>query len=205
MGRGIGKAEGLPRIRVSELSTRRAEFSDHCNPAFVCFGGTTLYARSQAVLDVAIGRLQETVLRICREHLILPRGSLNKLVTEELAEKLDKNLVGAVVGRLLSLGELHALPCLSVNSLPFYALASAERAAELGELIHRTQEFLRENGTLSPREVQSLCFPDRAWGTYMASSLILNHLAYLGTAVFLDRELFAWPMEVEDALREAVR
>ena len=205
MGRAIGKSKGSPRILVGELKTRRAEFSDHCDPAFVSFGGTTLYAKSQALLDAAIEQLQETVLWVCREHLILPRASLNKLVREEVAEELDRYLLGAIVGRLVSLGELEALPCLSVNSLPFNAFAGADRAAELGEMIHRAEDLLRRNGTLSPREVQGLCFPDRGWGTYVASLLILNHLAYLGRAVFLDRELFAWPKEVEDALRKAVR
>jgi hypothetical protein len=205
MGRGIGKLGSLPRVRVGELKTRRAEFPDLCDPAFVSFGGTTLYAKSQAILDAAIERLQKTVLWVCREHLILPRAVLNKLVTEQLAEELDRSLVGAIVGRLLSLGELEALPCLSVNSLPFTAVASARRVAELGEMILRAEDLLRRNGTLSPREVQALCFPDRGWGTYVASSLILNHLAYLGRAVFLDRELFAWPKEVEDALRKAIR
>jgi hypothetical protein len=205
MGRGIGTPGSFPRIRVGELKMRRSEFSEHRDPASVSFGGTTLYAKSQALLDSAIGRLQKTVLWVCREHLILPRASLNKLVREELAEELDRYLVGTIVGRLLSLGELEALPCLSVNSLPFNAFASAGRAAELGEMIHRAEDLLRRNGTVSPREVQGLCFPDRGWGTYVASSLMLNHLVYLGRAVFLDRELFAWPKEVEDALRKAVR
>jgi hypothetical protein len=205
MGRRIGKTEGLPRIRVGELKMRRAEFSDDCDPAFVSFGGTTLYATSQRLLDAAIERLQKSVLRVCGEHLILPRASINKLVREELAEELDKSLIGTIVGRLLSVGELEALSCLSVNSLAFNALTSAGRAVELGGIIHRAEDFLRKNGTVSPREVQGLFFPDREWGTYMASSLILNHLAYLGRAVFLDRELFAWPKEVEDALRKAVR
>ena len=71
-------------------------------------------------------------------------------------------------------------------------------------MIRRAEDLLKRNGTVSPREVQGLCFPDREWGTYVASRY-MNHLAYLGRAVFLDRELFAWPKEVEDALRKAVR
>jgi len=204
-GRGIGRRGSTPRVRVGQLKTRRAEFSDHCDPAFVSYGGTTLYAKSQTLLDRAIKRLQETVLWACGEHLILPRTSLNKLVQEELAEELDRSLVGAIVGRLLSLGELEALPCLSVNSLPFNALVRADRVAELCEQIQRAEDLLRKNGTVSAREVQGLCFPNRDWGTYVASLFMLNHLVYLGRAVFLDSELFAWPKEVENALRKAVR
>ena len=102
MGR-IGKSGGLPPIRVGELKTRRAEFPDDCDPAFISFGGTTLYAKSQALLDAAIERLRKSVLWFCREHLILPRASLNKLVREQLAEELDRFLVGAIVGRRLAL------------------------------------------------------------------------------------------------------
>src|SRR5690348_13449135 len=122
MGRRIEKRDGSPRARVGELRTRRADFSDRSDPAFVCFGGTTLYAKNSTVLDAAIHLLKETVLWASGEHLILPRASLNKLVREELAEELDRSVVGAVIGRLLSLGEIETLACLSVNSLTFTAL-----------------------------------------------------------------------------------
>lgn len=190
------------QIQIAELKTRRANFSGRAQPASVSFGGTTIYARNEAVLQQVISALQDLILKLLGQHLILPRASLNKLMREALGEDLERPILGALLGRLLSLGKVQALVCLTVNSLTFSVYVSADRLAELAEKVRAAEELLCKNGTMSPREMQTVCFPSREWGTYTACHFVLSNLAYRGLAVFLDKELFAFPKEVYDALRK---
>jgi hypothetical protein len=196
---------GSGRVRISDVKTRRADFSERVHPASRSLGGTTLYAKSEGVLDGAIGMIEGAVLSVMGDHLILARQWLGKLVREKTGEDLDRSVLAAVVGRLLSLGKIENLVCLSVNSRMFSVMVRSDRLAEVAQHVAQVELLLRGNSTLSPREVQGACFPDRGWGTYYGSLFILSHLAYNGRAVFLDKELFAWPKEVEDALRKIVR
>jgi hypothetical protein len=70
--------------------------------------------------------------------------------------------------------------------------------------IRQAKQLLRQNKTLSPSELEAECFPQRKWGTLAASKFILQHLAYIGTAVFHDQEIFGWPSEVENAFRHHI-
>ena len=118
---------------------------------------------------------------------------------------MDSAVFGAVLGRLLGLGDMEGLVTLTVNSRTFCVYVKGDRVAEAVANITRAEALLKEKGTLSPREVQNVCFPRREWGTYIASKFMLGHLAYLGRAVFMDQELFAWPQEVENAVRQTVQ
>jgi hypothetical protein len=204
MGRGIVRRNRSTRIRVGEISTRRSAFSDSPNTAWISFGGTTLYGRNQAILESGVERIQESLLAVTSKHLILLRPSLSKLVREELGTESDHVAFGAILGRLLCIGELAELVCLTVNSRKLEAFVSGKRVLELNAHLAEVEAILRIRGTLSPREVQTLCFSKREWGSYVASVSILGHLAYLGKAVFIDKDLFAWPKEVDDALRERI-
>jgi hypothetical protein len=202
MGRGgaVNSRSDGGRARLCDLKTRRSAFGASKEPASVAFGGTTLYSQSQTVLDSLIGRIQDEILCATTNHLILPRPALGKVVHDALGEEVDKPVFGAIVGRLLSIGQLEGVPCLTVHSRVFTVVANADRIPELSNHLTRIEDFLRKRGTVSTREVQGLCFPDRGWGTYIAASSILGHLAYIGRAVFVASELFAWPKEVENAL-----
>src|SRR5262249_41534767 len=154
----------------------------------IAFGGTTLYAPNEKVLNGAIAILKESINKATFRYLILSKPTLNKLVREDLGETPERLIFGAVLGNMLCLGDLETLTCLTVNSRTFPVFLNAARTSKLDESLMRVEKMLCSEGTLSPREVQRSLFPQREYTSYAASMFLLASLAYRGRAVYLDKE-----------------
>ena len=166
----------------------------------ISLGGTTLYAGSERKLHNAVAKLEESILESTLPHQTLVRNSVVKLTREAIGEEIPDRVFGAVFGKMLKLGRIRAIPCQTINGRILRVYLNDEKSTTLDEQLDIVRHMLRSSTAVDIRTAQRRCFPERGWGTYVASQHLLMHLVFLGHAVYADGDLFIWPTEVEDAV-----
>lgn len=183
---------------------RSIRTSDPREPGWheIQLGGTTVYARNKEDLLRVIGVIESAIERVLLDHLTLPRNVLKGKVKEAIEGfgGVSKGLFGAILGRMLRLGVLKVLPCLTVNGkikrVYIHSLKYEQHKQKVADLTGH----LKKNYTLNVKAAHHLCFPENGWATYFMAEDMLGHLAYRGLAVYEDKDLFIWPQEIEDAV-----
>src|SRR5262249_52050044 len=150
----------------------------------------------------AVGRIQKSIEHAVGEHLLLTRSQVKRLAEEHLEETVADRVFGAVLGLSLRFGLTCVLPCLTVNGRIWRMYFHNRNLPSLGEKLGLLDRLLSERTAVSVEAAQEACFPDRGWSTELIAKQLLSYLAYKGSAVLVDDDLFKSPIpSVASALR----
>jgi len=186
---------------ISRLSTSKADFDENDDYFSLSFGGLRVYAPSRNALDEGLMSLEKAILRELYAHFLLARSSVEKLVKEQLNIEPSRLLFAAATARLRRLGKVDALVCSTADNKPYYTFFHCERSAEINRATSDILDHLKTNETVSIRQIQARFFPSKPWGSYAAAAALVEALAWRGLATQVDKDLYAWPKEVDDAMR----
>jgi hypothetical protein len=145
--------------------------------------------------------LQATIEEVSHENLLLIHQLLLNLTRQQLGYSVEDRIFGAVLGRALRLGRIVVLPCLTVNNRILRTHFNSENAPIVSEKLSHLSGMLQNRPAVSVVAARAECFPDQAWGTSFMAQQLLGHLAYRGSAVCVDKDLFTFPRLVERAVR----
>ena len=186
-------------INFSEIVTRRPD-DDSRQWASMSLGGTSLYSRSETVLKSAIDLLQAAIEEVSHANLLLIRQLVLKMTRQQLAQSVSDRVFGAVLGRTLRLGRVIAVPCLTVNNRILRTHLNANNLLIFNEKLARLSAMLHARPAVTIVAARAECFPEQDWGTSFMAQQLLQHLAYRGQAVCVDKDLFVLPRTVEHAV-----
>lgn len=163
-------------------------------------GGTNVYASDHKAIELVVEGVAASIQHCLRPHLTLMRPSLEKLCREALRVDIEKRLFAAIFGSLLTKAVVVCIPCISINGNLFRCYSHRDNMPTFRQHCTWTVGALQKQSLVAIRELELHCFPTREWGTWASAMNILAHLAYLGFAVYVDKDLFAWPEEVVHAI-----
>jgi hypothetical protein len=186
---------------ISRLSTSKADFDKKHDYFSLSCGGIRVYAPNRDALDEGLISLEKAILKELYAHFLLTRSSVEKLVRERLNIGPSKLLFTATIARLRRLGTVDVLVCSAAANKPYYVFFHCERAAEVRKATNDTLSQLKTNETVSIRQIQARFFPSKPWGSYAAAAALVEALTWRGLATQVDKDLYAWPKEVNDAMR----
>ena len=184
-------------LPLSKIQTRQP---DSANWHMVTLGGTNLYAQDEKAMHVAIDRLEAAIDSALRAHFCLIRQVLHSVVKRELGEIVPDRIFGAVLGRALHSGRIMAIGCLTINSKVLRTHLHASTYPELTSKLKTLAGLLKSQTAVSVLTAQSACFPNREWGTTYMAQQLLGHLALRGLTVYVDKDLFLWPKDIDNAV-----
>jgi len=189
------------RLPLSEISTRRAAFAEASCVFSRTLGGTTLYCLDDELIQRAIETIGEAILSAVLPHVSLDRKWVLAKTAATLGQRVDSRCFGAVLGRELRLARVASVPCLAMSGKVYRVFIHSDNIARFREMVVSVIEGLQSSTSLTVREAERICFGGREWGTWSSTSHALAHAVHNGHAVYLDKDMFAWPTEVELALR----
>jgi hypothetical protein len=186
---------------VCRLSTNKADFRSVADFAEVQLGGIYVYSDSGESLHRGLGALETVIAEQSHKYFLCSRSGLDKQVSDFLGNSPGRAMLSAVFGRLRRVGTIDALTGVTFENKSFYSYFHIKRRNEVVKAIADTTETLKQQETLSVRQVQMRFFPSKPWGSFGAASALLGHLAWRGFAAQVDKDIYAWPREVADAFR----
>lgn len=186
---------------VCRLSTNKADFRSVADFAEVQLGGIYVYSDSRESLQHGLGALETLIAEQSYKLFLCSRSSLEKQVSDFLGNSPGRTMLSAVFGRLRRVGMIDALTGVTSENRCFYSYFHIKRRHEVIGAIAETMNTLKQQETLSVRQVQMRFFPSKPWGSFGAASALLSHLAWRGFAAQVDKDIYAWPREVADAIR----
>jgi len=166
----------------------------------VSLGGTTLYATEEGILGDAVEKIEGVINNVTLPHLTLIKNSVGKLTRESFSEPPTDKIFGAVFGKMLRLGRIKAITCMTENVRVYPVFLNSSNAEKLADSLEVVKDMLCTSKLVSTREVRRRLFPDEGWGTWPTANNLLQHLAFLGYAIYQDRDSFYWPADIEDAI-----
>jgi len=175
------------------LFSRDTDVLNASQPAAMRLGGITVYAPTEADLTRGINRLSGAIRDAVGLHPSLDRKLLLFVAAKELAERPDRRVFAAVLGRELSLGHMDCVPCASINGKTFRVYIADERIPDFLHRVDEIRTWLRRVRVLTVSEVRKRFFPQIGWGAWSSSAHLLARAAQLGFARQLDKYNFAWP------------
>jgi hypothetical protein len=166
--------------------------------AELTLGGITLYSSSLGCLKSRIDEVSAAIHAETKDQLLLIRQVLRSQIRARLDFDLSDRAFGAVLGRMLKVGDLKILLSLSSNLKLIRVLFQSANADRVNNILGDARQMLDQKGVISTSEVQLRHFKGRG-GYYMAQQ-ICGALVYQGRAVASDRDLFLIPFEVYRAV-----
>lgn len=170
--------------------------------AYCRLGGVTIYALNDDELRLHCDRVTAAMNRVMQAHASLARSHLEWLVEEDIKMRIDRRVLGALLGATLRLGILDQIPCAAVSGKVFRVYVHAASRPAFDERLVAVGAHLRKERVLHVRVVRESLFPKGGWGTWSSALHVLARLAYRGSAKYLDAKTFAWPEEVDRAVRD---
>lgn len=172
-------------VSVLSVSAQQGGFSTR-------FGGTVLWAPTEASLVRGLVTLQAAIESTCTQFLSCARPILRARVTQILGlDEIDDRVFGAVVGRLQSLGKVSELLVFSKTDKVFRAYYSTSHRARILDAIEAGRKLLSNRDRVLVKDLEGSLFPERAYNTWSSAQHILGHLSFVGIATQLDNMTFS--------------
>jgi len=184
------------RTRDHWISTSRPISGSY---AELTFGGISLYSSTPEALDKYIDQVRTATSDVLLDHLLLIRQVLKAKVQENCSFSLTDRIFGAVLGRMLKMGELKVLLCLTANFKRMRVIYHSKNHDRLNEIIAAVRAKVLIAGSVSTSEVQASYF-EGLWAGYYMAQQVCGALSYRGYLVHTDRDQFVLPREVIDAV-----
>jgi len=162
-------------------------------------GGVTLYSSTEECLDLRIRDVHDAIVSTSREHILLIRQVLRSEAQKQLDFELSDRVFGAVLGRMLKLGEMKVLLALSINLKVLRILFHETNHDTITSILDAAKHELLRSHRITTKEVQARHFAGRWAGYYMAQQ-VCGALVYLGVATQPDRDLYELTTELIRAL-----
>jgi len=134
------------------------------------------------------------------EHSSLDKAGLLFMLGELIGERIDKNVVGAILGAELRCGRVEEVLCASLSNKVFRIYVGVSVRERFHDRIRASTELLRAKRHIKVSELRDLFFT-QAPGTWTQASHLLAHMVFHGTAVYVDKYKAAWPTGLENAFR----
>lgn len=186
-------------LLLNQIETRRPSDTGW---ETLTLGGTNFYAKNEKALLETLDRLQSAIDIGLKLHFCLIRQVLRTVVAKHLQEDVPERIFGAVLGRALHVGAVMSIACLTANRKVLRVYLHPSRQEELSRNLQLLEHVLKSQTALSVLAAQTVCFPNREWGTRYMAQQLLGHLALNGKAVFMDKDLASWPRTIEDAVHK---
>lgn len=165
-------------------------------------GGVTIYARSDEELRRLCDDVTTAIDRVIQAHASLTRSHLEWQVQKEIKNRIDRRVFGALLGAALRRGIIDQIPCAAESGKVFRVYIHATSRSLFDDRLVAVIARLRKDRVLPVRVVRDVLFPLGGWGTWSSASHILARLALRGSAKYVDAKTFAWPEEVDHAVRQ---
>ena len=118
----------------------------------------------------------------------MTRNVLGKLSREEAGiDRIERRLLGAVLGRQLRLGRLESIVCSSIQGKLFRVYVSSENVEKFRVSMVTAREILWDKSVLEVRMLEKEIFRRRSYNTWSSSSHLLARLVYMGVAEQIDK------------------
>lgn len=192
--------EQYPRLHLA-TSRQGLNLEDDAG-ARARLGGVTIYARSDGELRQQCDRVLSAFDSVTRAHASLARSHLEWLVQKEIKLCIDRRVLGALLGAALRTGIVDQIPCAAVSGKIFRVVIHASARAAFEERLITIGARLRNERVLHVRVVRDELFPKGGWGTWSSATHVLARLVVRGSAKYVDAKAFAWPEEVDRAVRD---
>src|SRR5688572_16371002 len=192
------KRSSAKRLRTTRAGLREPFASKR-------FGGITIYAQSDSELQEGFEELVKSIAAASSNNLLMTKNHILAVCREDLKIELPDRLASAAFGRLLALGRISVLPCLTINNRVFRLYFSKQWFPTVIEVLSRTRILLLERGALTPAEVISHNAFTAEINDFVATQ-ILWHFAYKGSAMWAGDNTFVSAHEViANAIRRTHR
>jgi len=175
----------------------------NANSASRMFGGIRIWAPDDAILDQGLEELRGAITEVLAENPTVDKRSLLYTAGAKLGEKIEKRVLGGVLGEELREGRADAVPCASLEHKTFRVYVSSASVAVFRARVEDIQRRLADSssGSLLIREVRELHFGGKdKQGAWTCASHLVGRLVHIGMAVYVDRYRIAWPKEIARAL-----
>ena len=170
--------------------------------AQINFGGTTIYAPNEAILQNEAEMIADAIHLSGAGFLSMTRNVLGKLAREKAGiDRIETRLFGAVLGRQLRLGQLESMVCSSINGKLFRVYVHPDNVEKFRRSVATARKLLWENTVLQVQLLEKEIFGRRSYNTWSSSSHLLARLIYVGVAEQIDK----YSVRLTPGLRDALR
>lgn len=193
----------MSNTAIKGLVTRAADIVSSLGgsaPAFTQFGGTTIYAPDEQVLQEALRTISYTITTVAARYSCIRPNHLFGLCRRELP--IDMRLFRPCLNAEARYGRIELVRCLSNNAKPFKVVVEANRLEEFRTRVFQIIQLAQGTSTVRVRQVQDTYYPDRAKGTWFVAQQMLQRAMYLGYLIPQDEWSFKVPETLSDARAE---
>ena len=152
--------------------------------------GLWLFAQSKEALSRAEEQVATTAISVCSSWLLAPMGPLVGTTAKELGHQgVLREAVQAFLRVLLRKRALQALPLLTKEYQPYFALFRTDDRPEIDSQLKRLLQILEKGGRVRTGDLGE---PDQARDYEAWRSTLLQHGEYLGLGRIQDGALVSW-------------
>jgi hypothetical protein len=173
--------------------------------ASVQLGGVTVYGQSEGEIVRTIDEISQILDDQGTRHLSATRPVLQKLVSDEIGEKIERRLFGAILGSRIRVGVFEAWLCEAEQGSEFRVFIHRSQVKRFKKALNDTLIMLRDEGEVLVKQIERTLFPARSYNTWSSTSHVLGRLVFQGKAEYLDKMTFRFPVGLQHALRDSYK
>jgi len=167
---------------------------------YATLGGLRVWAPSSRVLRAGLDEFQLGIETALIEHSSLDKVGVLFALGQLMGARINKRVVGAVLGRELRLGRVEEILCSATTNKVFRVYVGARALPCFAERLRVAREHLRRESHVRIKELRDQFFEPKP-GTWTQTAHLAGRMVFDGTAIYVDKYQIAWPSGLERAFR----